>query len=132
MLSYIALIRKEPESSFGVDFPDFPRCISGGDTLEEAKESAQEGSRGHIQVMLDFGEPIPEPSSLDEVMADPQNSDALAFLVEIPALKAKRINITIPESDLPAIDGYAAQCRMSRSAFLVWAAKRAIESQLRP
>jgi len=132
MASYIALIRKTPTDLYSVDFPDFPGCISGGDTLEEAKESAQEALRGHVQVMVDYGDPIPDASSLDDIMEDPDNRDAVAFLIEVPSLKAKRINISVPEADLPTIDGYASQCRMSRSAFLVWAAKRVIKNHVRP
>jgi predicted RNase H-like HicB family nuclease len=33
MTAYIALIRKEPDSDFGVDFPDFPGCVTAGRTL---------------------------------------------------------------------------------------------------
>jgi len=34
MGSYIALLRKEKDSDIGVDFPDFPGCITVGNTLE--------------------------------------------------------------------------------------------------
>ena len=30
MPSYIAIIHKEPESDYGVSFPDFPGCITAG------------------------------------------------------------------------------------------------------
>jgi hypothetical protein len=33
MLTYIALVRKEKNSGFGVDFLDFPGCITVGNTL---------------------------------------------------------------------------------------------------
>ena len=41
MATYIALLRKEKESDFGVDFPDFPGCITVGKTLEEAHKGRQ-------------------------------------------------------------------------------------------
>ena len=40
MASYVALIRKDPASDYGVDFPDFPGCVTAGRTLEEARRMA--------------------------------------------------------------------------------------------
>jgi len=34
-MNYIALIHKEENSDYGVSFPDFPGCISAGETLEQ-------------------------------------------------------------------------------------------------
>jgi predicted RNase H-like HicB family nuclease len=119
MAIYIALLRKEKDSDFGVDFPDFPGCITVGTTLEEAL-------RFHITGMLEDAEPIPEPGSLDEIMADPANIGAVPFLVTVPDSKTKRINISIPERDLESIVDYARRHKMSRSAFLLDAAKRAL------
>ena len=97
MVTYIALLRKEKDSDFGVDFPDFPGCITVGTTLEEAHKRAAEALRFHIKGMMEDAEPIPEPSSLDEIMADAANISAVPFLVTVPDTKTKRINITIPE-----------------------------------
>jgi predicted RNase H-like HicB family nuclease len=127
MATYIALLRKEEKSDYGVDFPDFPGCITAGTTLEEAQKNASEALRLHIRGMLEDGETIPAPSSLDEIIANPDNTGAVHFLVKVPDPKTKRINITIPESDLEIIDEYAHRRNMSRSAFLVEAAKRAVE-----
>ena len=47
-MDYIAIIHKEPDSDFGVSFPDFPGCITAGRTLDEAKEMALEAlDRAH-------------------------------------------------------------------------------------
>ena len=37
MASYIAVIHKDPDSDFGVSFPDFPGCITAGATIDEVK-----------------------------------------------------------------------------------------------
>jgi predicted RNase H-like HicB family nuclease len=37
LTTYIALLRKDPDSDFSVDFPDFPGCITAGSTLEETR-----------------------------------------------------------------------------------------------
>jgi len=81
--------------------------------------------------MLEDGDPIPEPSSLDDIVAEPANADAVPFLVTVSDTKTKRVNITLPERELEAIDAYAQQRNMSRSAFLLEAAKRAMISENR-
>jgi predicted RNase H-like HicB family nuclease len=126
MAKYIALLRKTRNSDYGVDFPDFPGCITAGKTLEEAHRKASEVLKLHIRGMIEDKENIPNPSSLDEIMRESTNSDAVPFLVSVSDARIKRVNITIPESDLEAIDDYAKKHQMSRSAFLLDAAKRAM------
>jgi predicted RNase H-like HicB family nuclease len=82
-MNYIAIIHKDPESDFGVSFPDFPGCITAGRTVEEAKEMALEALSGHMRVMHETGEILPPPSSLDQVLSDPQFSDGTPFVVSI-------------------------------------------------
>jgi predicted RNase H-like HicB family nuclease len=131
MTTYIALLRKDPDSDFGVDFPDFPGCITAGSTLQEAREMAAEALQFHIEGMLEEGLPIPPPSALDAIMADPDNAEAIPFPVAVPGRrpKAVRVNVTIPEPDLEAIDAHAKRIGLTRSAFLAWAAKRAMQRE---
>lgn len=130
MTTYIALLRKEAKSDYGVDFPDFPGCVTAGRSLEEARLMAEEALRGHVETMLEEGEALPEPTALDAIMADPDNRDAVAFLVELhqPSSKAVRINVTIPEADLRAIDELAKRQGVSRSKLLLNAARRLIDA----
>ena len=81
-MDYVAIIHKDHDSDFGVSFPDFPGCITAGRTLNEAKDMALEALTGHIEVMRETGEAVPDPSSLDEVMR-PQFRDGVAFLISI-------------------------------------------------
>jgi predicted RNase H-like HicB family nuclease len=76
MADYVALLSKDPDSDYGVDFPDFPGCVTAGETPEEARELALEALRLHIEGMIEDGEKIPLPSPLDKVTSDPANSDA--------------------------------------------------------
>ncbi|MEW6113639.1 MAG: type II toxin-antitoxin system HicB family antitoxin [Thermodesulfobacteriota bacterium] len=128
MKTYIALLRKEEGSSYGVDFPDFPGCITGGETMDIAYREAAEALQLHIKGMLEDGEEIPEPTSLDAIMADPDNEGAVPFPVQVPGDKAKRVDITVPELVLRDIDAYARKHRMSRSAFLVDAALKVMKT----
>ena len=61
MTAYIALLRKDQRSDYGVDFPDFPGCITAGRTLEEARRMAEEALAFHVDGMRQDGEPIPPP-----------------------------------------------------------------------
>jgi predicted RNase H-like HicB family nuclease len=128
MVHYIALIHKQDDSDYGVSFPDFPGCVSAGVTLEEARRMGAEALAFHIEGLVEDGEPVPEPSTLDAVMWDSDNREGVAILVPAP-LKSKtvRVNVTLPEDALRAIDAYAERHGYTRSGFLVSAAKQMME-----
>lgn len=65
--SYIALLCKDEDSDYGVEFPDFPGCVTAGKTLEEAQAFAKQALELHVKGMLEDGEGIPQPSSVDQV-----------------------------------------------------------------
>ena len=79
--TYIGLIHKEPNSDYGVSFPDLPGCITAGCTLEEARAMAAEALTLHIEGMAYSDMEIPQPSSADAVVAHPDACDAIALLV---------------------------------------------------
>jgi predicted RNase H-like HicB family nuclease len=132
MTNYIAVVHKDPDSDYGVSFPDFPGCVTAGSTIDEAKDMAHEALSLHIRGTLEDGDKIPDPSSLESIMADPENADAIAFLVVTmpdPRPKSVRVNITVPENTLRQIDAAAKKRGMSRSSFLVHAAQNSLHSQ---
>jgi predicted RNase H-like HicB family nuclease len=131
MANYIAIVHKEDKSDFGVSFPDFPGCVSAGKNIDEAKDMAQEALTFHIQGMFEDGEQLPFPSKLEEIMGDPDYTNAIAYVVvSVPDAKPRtvRVNITVPEMTLKQIDAAAKKRGMSRSSFLVQAAQNAIQS----
>jgi predicted RNase H-like HicB family nuclease len=121
MTTYIALLRKERDSDFGVNFPDFPGCVTAGKSLDEARRMAVKALELHVRGMLEDHEAIPMPSSLEDVMDDPDNRDGVAVLIEAPTKPAKsvRVNIMLPEDLLKEID----RATPNRSRFLADAAK---------
>jgi predicted RNase H-like HicB family nuclease len=123
---YIALIHKEPGSDYGVSFPDLPGCITAGATLDEARAMATEALALHLEGLVEDGEALPEPATIETIMAERENRDAVAILVDPPrnAAKAVRINITLPADVLDAIDRYAEAQGLTRSGFLARAARR--------
>ena len=126
MRQYIALIHKDASSDYGVSFPDLPGCVTAGVDLDDARRMAEEALALHLAGMAEDDEPIPEPPSLEAVMADRENRDAVAILVKAATTKAVRVNMTIPEDELEQIDEFAAEHGYTRSGFLLHAAKKAI------
>lgn len=128
MRHYIGLIHKDADSDFGVSFPDLPGVVTAGTTLDEARDMAEEALALHIEGLLEDGEAIPEPSTLEQVMADPDNRSAVAILVSARSDQPKvvRVNVTLPEDVLEQIDTYAEAHGFTRSGLLAQAAKKLI------
>ncbi|MEA2739702.1 MAG: hypothetical protein QOH05_3009 [Acetobacteraceae bacterium] len=124
MTAYVALLRKQPDSDYGVDFPDFPGCVTAGETLEDARRMAAEAIQLHIEGMIEDGDPIPAPSGLDEIMTDPHNRDAVAVLIDAAVRRpAIRVNVSLPADLLEAID----RVSDNRSRFLAEAAREKLQ-----
>lgn len=113
--------------AFGVVVPDLPGCFSAGDTLDEAMDNAKEAIELWLEVAIDDGLAIPEPTPL----AAHQRKRGFKgwtwalVTVDIASLsdKAERINITLPARVLRRIDLAAKAAGESRSGFI---ARRAL------
>lgn len=127
-----ALVHEE-DGSFGVSFPDFPGAVTVGRSAEEALRKASEALTFHVAGMLADGDTIPAPRALAELQRDPAfQQDAagavLAFVpFEMPG-KSVRLNVTLDENLLGAIDQAARAAGQSRSAFLAEAARARIRA----
>ena len=126
MRGYIALIHKDAASDYGVSFPDLPGVISAGHTLDEARQMAAEALALHLEGMAEEGTPLPEPSSLEAIMASEENRDGVAVLIDPPPAEARsvRVNITLPADVLEQIDARAEREGFTRSGFLAMAARK--------
>jgi predicted RNase H-like HicB family nuclease len=81
MKTYIATVHKDSDSDYGVQFYDFPGCITAGSSIEEAGIMATEALTGHIELMSEDGDLIPDPTPLETIISDPDHQEAIAFLV---------------------------------------------------
>ena len=88
MPHYVAIIEDNGPDDVSLWFPDLPGCISGGDDVEEALESAPEAIAFYAQDLSEEGRELPRPRTLDELKADPEFADDLgkhaAVLIEFP------------------------------------------------
>ena len=125
---YPALIHKEKKSLYGISFPDFPGCVSAGETEEESLISGREALQLCIDTMFEMGEKIPAPGSVKDDWLTTKCKDIISRAivpVEIPQ-KSVRINISIADHILSRIDNYARKHGESRSALLAHAASEYI------
>jgi predicted RNase H-like HicB family nuclease len=93
MASYVALVHKDAGTSYDVSFPDVPGCISAGDTFEEAMTNAAEALAGHLSMMKQDGDQLPEPRSFEELRRDPEflddSADAIVTMVSPNSARAE-------------------------------------------
>jgi predicted RNase H-like HicB family nuclease len=127
MAQIIAVVH-EDKGVYGISFPDFPGCVSGGHTLDEAMRRGRATLRAHVESMIEDGEAIPVPRSLDQLKHDPafrqDISDGMivALPLDLPS-RAVRINVSLDENLLAALDQAAERAGLSRSAFIAQATK---------
>lgn len=127
MAQVYALIH-EAEGYFGISFPDFPGCVAGGATADEALARGRDALTFHVAGMITDGEPLPRLRGLDELRRDPQfETDAEGAVVALVALdlpgRSVRVNVSLDETLLDQIDRAAKARGETRSGFLASAAR---------
>jgi predicted RNase H-like HicB family nuclease len=121
---YFPAIIEKSSDGYGIFFPDLPGCTSAGATEQEAALNAEEALQAHIELSMEHGEPIPEPSTLDQIIVDADVIEAARILVRAdPPARTVRVNITMPEDLLAAVDRYALRTGYSRSGLLAQAVR---------
>jgi len=75
MLYPVAVEAGDAKHAFGVVVPDLPGCFSAGDTFEEALVNAREAIELHVEALLDAGDRVPAPSSVDKLVAGTRQRD---------------------------------------------------------
>jgi predicted RNase H-like HicB family nuclease/predicted DNA binding CopG/RHH family protein len=117
MTTYAAVIASR-NGRYRVAFPDFADLGAEGDTVEQARTNAKNTLEDHLATVSIDDLPA-EPKSLDTVLTE---ATGTAIVVELavspPKSPAVRINITIAEDLLAAVDRAAEAHSMSRSRFL--------------
>jgi predicted RNase H-like HicB family nuclease len=59
---YLILIEGGPSSNYSAWSPELPGCVATGSTVDECVTNMREALAGHLEVMREHGETIPEPS----------------------------------------------------------------------
>lgn len=116
------VIHKDKRSDYGVTVPDLPGCFSAGETLQDALTMAREAIELHLEGLIAEGQLIPAPGSIDQHAANPDFKGGTWALVAIDEsnlrVQSVRINITLPERTLAAMDSYASKIGETRSGLI--------------
>jgi predicted RNase H-like HicB family nuclease len=67
---YLVIYEKTP-TGYSAYVPDLPGCITTGPTLQDTKRLMQEAIGGHLSVMREYGDRIPEPTTVAELLQVP-------------------------------------------------------------
>jgi predicted RNase H-like HicB family nuclease len=68
--TYAIIIERADDGGYGAWSPDLPGCVALGDTEEETLSEMREAMRGHLEVMRERGEVIPNPSTVSATTVD--------------------------------------------------------------
>lgn len=124
MTYYIGIVHKDPDSSYGISFPDLPGCFSAGEDLAELERNAIEAIELYLdgQDAADF--PARDMNAIQETATDEEPG---FVLMAVPLLRsggrAVRVNIALDADTLASIDAAASRRKLTRSAYLITAHK---------
>ena len=124
---YPAVLERGPRGTLGAWFPDFPGCVAGGKSQEEAIEKAENTLAQAVDVLVEHGRSLPQPTPIERIVL-PKGCDLLAyFIVGVdPPDPSERVNVYLPKSLIGRVDRRAAELGMSRSSFFGLAATTAL------
>lgn len=66
-MKYMVVIERSA-TGYGAYVPDLPGCVAAADTREETLRLIKEAIEFHIEGLREAGEPIPEPTSVGEII----------------------------------------------------------------
>jgi predicted RNase H-like HicB family nuclease len=122
----VAIELGDEKHAYGVVVPDLPGCFSAGDTLDEAMANTSDAILLYLEDLVEEKVAIPQPSTLEALRGKKEYRGWTWAVVDVDmsklSTKAIRINITIPDRLLSAIDEFAASHGETRSGFLARAA----------
>lgn len=82
MQIYYAVLHKEPDSAYGLSFPDLPGCFSAADDFKTLYAMATEAITLYLEDME-----VPVQRSVEELMKNPEIAEDLAeggALIAVP------------------------------------------------
>ena len=69
-MEYVVTLERVP-NNYGASVPDLPGCVATAETREETLKLIREGIEIHIELMIEDGDPVPEPRmSLEDAMSE--------------------------------------------------------------
>ena len=129
---YVAIVEGDQDRGYSAFFPDLPGCVTAAETMVELPSAARDALSLHLQGMAEDGVASPEPTALEDIKGDPEVKEVGRILVDAEVEDTPvRVNISIGSQFLKRVDIAAEARGMSRSGFLVEAARLAMEGRER-
>lgn len=115
---YPAVLERGPKGSFAIWFPDFPGCVAGGKTQEDALARSEIALAKAVDALAEADRPLPQSTAFDDIRL-PKGSKPIAyFAVSVePPNPSERVNIYLPKNLIARADKRAEELGMSRSSF---------------
>ena len=66
-MKYAVVIEKAP-NNYSAYVPDLPGCIAAAEILPEVEALIQEAIGYHLEMMREYGDPIPEPQAIVQLV----------------------------------------------------------------
>jgi predicted RNase H-like HicB family nuclease len=122
---YPAVLERGEHGVVGLWFPDFPGCVAGGASQEEAIARAVDTLEAAMLGFAERDQPLPEPSSIAGI-ALPDGCDFIGVVAvgATPPGPSERVNIYLPKALIERADRHAADLGMNRSSFFGLAVSR--------
>ena len=134
MTHYVGILEGDG-SAWSIRVPDLRGCHGAGDTVSEAIANTIAAMKDWAGTVLGDGFPVPPAREVDVVMRDPDvefvaSSESLVLLpLIVDTGRPVRANLSLDSGMLEAIDAEAKLRGLTRSAFLVGAAREKIEQR---
>ena len=118
MSIYYGIVHKDPDSAYGIHFPDVPLCFSAADEIEDLLPNAMEA----LAISHEY-KPLPSPSTIEDIRrVAKEDIEEGAFILGVPLVSIEgrtvRANITMDAGLLASLDATAKQRKLTRSAYL--------------
>ena len=70
MIGYVVVVQRDEDGTYGAWSPDLPGCVATAQSYDGCVSVMREAMTGHLEVMREHGDPIPEPSAVGALTID--------------------------------------------------------------
>lgn len=131
MQVYYAIVHKDPDSAFGISFPDLPGCFSAADEEDDVLQCAQEALALFAGDLSD----LPTARSFQSLNKDEDVRRDLkdgAFVIAVPYIaveRKERFNLMLDSALVSGVDTVARAAGVSRSEFVSQTLKQRLRTE---
>jgi predicted RNase H-like HicB family nuclease len=80
MRQYVILIERGPDN-LSAYVPSLPGCVTTGKTRQEVIDNMYEAIQGHLEVMAEYGDPIPDEDLEAVILVVPEPGPQISTVV---------------------------------------------------